>query len=92
MRVFTASLATETNTFTLVVVGPVSLSISMPTPAEVQISWPMVAGALVLQYTDSLLPPIIWQPDSHPIITNGLLKAVTIDLPTGTRFYSLGIP
>ena len=76
----------------LFALAPVALSISELSPTTAQISWPVTAGALLLQFTDSLVPPITWQPDGHPVNTNGPLKSVTVDLTTGTRFYSLGTP
>jgi hypothetical protein len=69
-----------------------ALSISKVSSTQVQISWPVAAGVLVLKYTDSLVPPIPWQPDSHAMVTNGSIKSVTVDLANGTRFYSLGMP
>jgi len=58
----------------------------------VELSWPVTAGSLVLQYTDSLVPPITWQPEGRPMVTNGPLKSVAIDLTSGARYYSLGAP
>ena len=76
----------------LVSVEPAALSISILSPTQAQISWPVSAGALVLQYTVSFVPPITWQPDNHPTTINGPLKSVTVDLGNGDRFYTLGTP
>jgi len=84
--------ATASNIFSVVVTGPVTLSISMVSATEAQISWPGTAEALVLQYSDTLVPPITWQPDNHPAVTNGPLKSVTVNPTNAARFYSLGSP
>ncbi len=76
----------------LVAVERYTLSISLLSATQAQISWPVAAGDQVLQYADSLLQPITWQPDSHTIVTNDPVKTVTVDLTNGTRFYSLGAP
>ena len=52
----------------------------------------MAAGELILQSTVSLVPPVNWQADGHPVQTNGLWKSVIIDLGEAARFYSLGSP
>jgi hypothetical protein len=70
-----------------------ALSIARVSPTQAQISWPVSAGALRLQYTENLSPPISWTGDTNTVVTNGLLKNVNVDLSNSTpRFYTLGAP
>ena len=56
--------------------------------------WPTNAADFVLEYADSLTPPVAWQPVTSGITTNGstICFTVTHDAAVASRFYRLRLP
>jgi uncharacterized repeat protein (TIGR01451 family) len=59
------------------------------TAAEVVFSWPTNATTFALEYTDALTPPITWAPATNVVVVADDRFTVTVDAPSGNRFYRL---
>jgi hypothetical protein len=58
-------------------------------PTLLRLRWPLVATGFRPWYTDSLLPPLIWQPVNASILRIGTSLETRIPIPTGPRFFRL---
>jgi hypothetical protein len=59
---------------------------------QIVISWATAAGSYTLEVTDSLTPPVSWNPAPETPVVNGQLTMVTITAGSGNRFYRLRSP
>jgi hypothetical protein len=80
--------ADNTRTTVAVVISRPVLAVNS-SPAQVVFSWPTNAAGFVLEYTDTLAPPINWDTATNNVVIAGDRFTVTIDAPGGNRFYRL---
>jgi hypothetical protein len=73
------------------------LSISMPSPTAVNVSWPGVGNGAThvlttnLQSSPALSPPL-WTPVTNGITQNGVENVYLLSSPTGSQFFKLVLP
>ena len=56
---------------------------------QVVFSWPTNVTGFALEYTDTLSPPVNWNPATNTVAVTGDRFTVTVDIPAGNRFYRL---
>ncbi len=89
-----SNYAVTTNNATLTVSSPPELSITSGGGGLITLSWPASYGSFVLEFTESLTPPIDWQPVTNGITENGGVKSYTVmnDPNVSGRLYRLRLP
>lgn len=89
-----SNYAVTTNNATLTVSSPPELSITSGGGGLITLSWPASYGSFVLEFTESLTPPIDWQPVTSGITENGGIKSYTVvsDPNVSGRLYRLRLP
>lgn len=68
---------------------PPALSVSMPNSQSVRLAWPQTPTSFMLEATEQLGTPILWQPVTSPPALNGGEFAVTIARTGDARFFRL---
>jgi hypothetical protein len=74
-----------------VIVNPPTLRVASDANQFV-ISWATAAGSYTLETTDSLQPPVVWNPAPESPVDNGSQTTVTITPEAGSKFYRLRSP
>ena len=59
------------------------------TPTLLRLRWPLVATGFRPWYTDSLVPPVVWQPANASTLRTGGAMEARLPIPTGPRFFRL---
>jgi uncharacterized repeat protein (TIGR01451 family) len=81
-------LADNSVTTVATVISRPGLTVSS-SPDQVVFSWSTSATGFALEYTDTLAPPINWAPATNDVVVAGEWFTVTVDAPSGNRFYRL---